>query len=322
MAGEKEEQIQNGPESAETEASGWDVDGGLTEGEQIEHPADEDGESTPIPVKKPEKAKEPTEEEGQEPEPVEGEEKEPSEEEEGQVDLESIQQESTALKAQVEHLTKLVNWQQEKLNAKSPQLQPDAREKDAKAKGTQAQEGDQNALETPPEAWEDTQSVVQFFDKRQDLRTRNTMKDAYTEYVQPEFERMNNAIHSLIDRVVKPQLTDYDGVMKDVYNELFVMDPTGQNIVGYRNEALLEYFKAQAIPILAMYDYGLSKKAPNKIAEGIKKGTKENLTKITKRPKAPTEIKGRKVSDSGADNLDWDTPKDQVEKHLEKHGLL
>ena len=322
MAGEKEEQIQNGPESAETEASGWDVDGGLSEGEQIETPADEDEEITPIPVKKPEKAKEPTEEEGQEPEPVEGEVKEPSEEEEGQVDLESIQQESTALKAQVEHLTKLVNWQQEKLNAKSPQLQPDARGKDAQAKGTQAQEGDQNALETPPEAWEDTQSVVQFFDKRQDLRTRTTMKDAYTEYVQPEFERMNNAIHSLIDRVVKPQLTDYDGVMKDVYNELFVMDPTGQNIVGYRNEALLEYFKAQAIPILAMYDYGLSKKAPNKIAEGIKKGTKETLTKITKRPKAPTEIKGRNVSDSGADNLDWDTPKDQVEKHLEKHGLL
>ena len=70
-----------------------------------------------------------------------------------------------------------------------------------------------------------------------------------------------------------------------------------------------------------MYDYGLSKKAPKAIAEGIKKGTQKAIAKITSKPKAPTEIKGRGQA-GPADELDWNTPKDQVEKVLAKKRLL
>jgi len=313
---------EGGGDAGAGEGGDWDVDGKLGEGDQIQDPVEGEGDAKPLPIKDPAKPTKTPEEEGHEPEPGEGEgEGEPSDEGEGKSlpDLETLQQQVVSQTAQIDHLTKIVNWQQTKLN-EPPKPQPEAQGKDAKAKGTQGPEGD--VFDTPPEAWEDTQSIVQFFDKRQDVRTQNTMKEAYTEYVQPAFDRMNNAIHELINRTVKPQLKDYDDVMKDVNNELFILDPTGQNIVGYRNPALLEYFRAQSVPILAMYDYGLSKRAPTKIAEGIKKGTKETLAKLTKKPKAPTDIKGGKTPASGAGELDWDTPRDQVENILEKKRLL
>ena len=305
----------------------WNIDGELPKGMEIQKPADEEGGEAPVvPIKK-----KPKEEGQQEPEP-EGEEGAAGEVE-GEVEGVSAEESPEIAKVREEYEGRLTDMEarlamndkalqfymaqlNDRLNAPAPapQQQPKGKE----AIGAQDEGGE---FEAPPEAWDSSQSVVEYFDRRNKSVMATSMRQGYENIVEPEFQRVNQAIHSLIERIIKPQTKDWDDVIKGVTNELFILDPAGQNIVGNRNPALLNYFRAQPIPILAMYDYGLSKKAPKAIAEGIKKGTQKAIAKITSKPKAPTEIKGRGQA-GPADELDWNTPKDQVEKVLAKKRLL
>ena len=309
-----------GGADAEKGGEGWDIDGKLPEGMEIETPAGEEGAEAPVvPI-----PKKPKKEEGQEPKPEGEEEAEEVEEEPGEEELPEIakvKQEYEGRLADVEArlamTDKALQFYMAQLNDKLnvPAAAPAPHKE---AIGALVPGGEDEA---PPEAWDSSQSVVEFFDRRSDRRISNTLQQAYKENVQPEFTRVNQAIHSLIERVVKPQSKDWDDVIKGVTNELFVLDQTGQNIVGYRNPALLNYFQAQPIPIIAMYDYGLSKRAPKTIADGIKKGTQKAISKITQKPKAPAEIRGKAKIDE-SDDLDWNAPKDKVEKVLAKKGLI
>jgi len=231
------------------------------------------------------------------------------------------------MRARLQSLEQMTNFWQSKYNEainasrqNQPQQQPGQRQSPP---GQQEAPGEIAELEPPPENWETTNDVVSYFDKRTQTRTQQVMEQAYNESVKPQFDRFNGAIGEIFDRFVKPQLEDFDDIVKGVNNNhLFVMDPTGQNAIAVKNQALLDYFLAQRIPQLAMYDWGLSQKAPQKIKEGTEKAKKELIGKIKKKPKTPTQIKSGGAVEAGDDELDWNTPSDKVEQILHKKRLI
>jgi len=290
-----------GVESPEADEGGeWNAEGDLEEGDQIKEPADQ---VKTLPVTEPKVKAEPQEEEQEESEPeVEaGAEEEEEEEEEPEVN-----QEVAAMRAELESLKQMNTFWQSKYNeVTSRQTQPPQ-------KAAQAQQATPEEFEEPPESWESTNDVVSFFDKRSNVKTQQAMEQGFKQYVQPMFEKFNTAMVEVINRTIKPSLKDYDSIIKDVNDKhIFVMDPTGEKAVAIRNQSLLDYFMAQPVPQLAMYDWGLSQKAPQKIKEG------------TQKPKGPKQIQNASQQpEQSGDELDWDTPDTQVEKILSKKRLI
>jgi len=147
------------------------------------------------------------------------------------------------------------------------------------------------------------------------------LQKGFQQMVVPALERINQAMNHVIEKTIKPNLKDWDEVMEDVHDELFILDKSGKQVINVKNQALLDYFRAQPVPVLAMYEHGLAKKAPQKIKEGVQKANKDTIQKIQKKPKAPTQVKsGHAQPDIG--DLDWDTPASQAEKILAKKKLL
>ena len=312
---------------------GWNADGSLPKDLEIKTPADS---VSAIPMKgESEEPEQPEPEEGQEPEPEEGaeeaqegKEQEP-EKEEPEEDSET-KRSLTELQGKFSQMEKMLQFYQNSYNQLATQMktggavQPPTGEQAAQGKPTPQGQAQTEQLDAPPPEWKTSEEVVQYFDKRNQAIVRKEIDQVVKQYVgqiDESFGRVNQAIHTFIDRSIKPQLKDFDDVIKDVNNELFVLDPTGQNIVGFRNQALLQYFKSQPIPILAMYDYGVSKKAPQKIKEAAQQATKKTVQKIAQKPKAPKQIKGGASSEE-AGELDWNTPRDKVEQILGKKRLI
>ena len=326
------------PGSASDGSGGeWSADGSLSEDLQIKTPAD----SAEAVI--PEEAEPETPEEGQEPEPEEpkGEEeegetpKEDAEEEEEPEEAETPDKKGSLAEVQgkLAQMEKMLQFYQKGYNDLLVQTKgaplPKQGEQVAKGKPTPQDQAQIDAeLQAPPPEWKTSEEVVQYFDKRNKSLIKREISQAVQQYVgeiDKSFNRVNQAIHSFIDRSLKPNLKDFDEIIKDVNNELFVLDPTGQNVVGYRNEALLQYFQTQPIPLLAMYDYGTSKQAPKKTKQAAKdaaaKATKSTIQKIANRPKAPTQVKGGAASEQVGE-LDWNTPRDKVEQVLAKKRLI
>jgi hypothetical protein len=92
-------------------------------------------------------------------------------------------------------------------------------------------------------------------------------------------------------------------------------------VFGVKNPALLSYIRAQKNPYLALYQHGLTIKAPNKIKAGVDKATKQALKAIGAKPTGPTRP-ASSANAAPAAELDWDTPPAQAEKVLHKRGLL
>lgn len=309
---------------------GWNADGSLPDDLQIKKPADS---ASAIPVKEEaeEEQPEPETEEGQEPKPEEAVEEQPEKEEPEEKPESSAKDSSlTEMQVKLTQMEKMLQFYQQGYNellqrtrgAQQP-APPPVGEHAATGKPTQPGQVQAN-LEPPPAEWKTTEDVVKYFDKRNQSMIRQEIDGVVKQYVgeiDKSFARVNQAIHSFIDRSVKPQLKDFDDVIKDVNNEVFVLDPTGQNVVDVRNRALLQYFQAQPIPILAMYDYGLSKRAPQKIKQAANEATKKTVQKIAQKPKAPKQVKGG-ASAEEVGELDWDTPRDRVEQILNKKRLI
>jgi hypothetical protein len=309
---------------------GWNSDGSLPDDLQIKTPADS-SEAVPMKGKGEQKKEEPQQEpeEGQEPEPAEGVgETEGEQEEPEEAEVSDTKRSLTEMEGRLSQTEKMLQFYQKGYNelmarAKGAPAQPPIGEQAAQGKPTPQGQPDAD-LQAPPPEWKTSEEVVQYFDKRNQSVIRREINQVVQQYVgeiDRSFSRVNQAIHSFVDRSVKPQLKDFDEVVKNVNNELFILDPTGQNVVDVRNRALLQYFQSQPIPILAMYDYGVSRQAPQKIKNAASEATKKTVQKIANRPKAPKQIKGGASSEQVGE-LDWDTPKDKVEQILGKKRLI
>jgi len=158
--------------------------------------------------------------------------------------------------------------------------------------------------------WDNQQEMAQYFDHH-----ARQMVDNH-----PYFERTHEVITALQDMVIRNMHPDFDEVTKPVYEELFVLDPQG-NVLAEKNKAMIEFFRAQPLPQLAMYQHGIAKKAPQKIKEGVKKQTKATLAKLEAKPKAPTEPK-KTTAGGDEPELDWDMDKGAAEQVLHKRGLI
>ena len=324
MAGEQEGSEGRG--SAEGAGDDWSVTGDLPAGEQIQQPGDQEPAS-PVPIKK---AAKPKPEEGQEPEP-EGEaepegtpegEEEPEGEPEGEPE---VAPEVAQLQAQLANMQRMADFFQTKYNEMVQMNQGQQPSPQTPEQQGQPGQPTPQGLMDPPAQWESTKQVVDFFDKRTDVRTQQKMGEmlqkGFQQMVVPALERINQAMNHVIEKTIKPNLKDWDEVMEDVHDELFILDKSGKQVINVKNQALLDYFRAQPVPVLAMYEHGLAKKAPQKIKEGVQKANKDTIQKIQKKPKAPTQVKsGHAQPDIG--DLDWDTPASQAEKILAKKKLL
>lgn len=317
---------------------GWSADGSLPEDLQIKTPADSveatteqetpEEEQESEPEEKAEEAEGEEEEEGAPAPAKKGVKAEEAEEPEEAEDSDT-QRSLAEVQGKLSQMEKMLQFYQQGYNDllnQSKGAQP-PQEGEQAAKGKPAPQGQAEIdaeLQAPPPEWKTSEDVVQYFDKRNQSLIKREIGNAVKQYVgeiDKSFQRVNQAIHTFIDRSIKPQVKDFDDVIKDVNNELFVLDPTGQNIVGYRNQALLQYFQSQPIPILAMYDYGVSKRAPQTIKKAAQEATKKTVQKLTKRPKATTQIRGGASSEQIGE-LDWDTPKEKVEQLLHKKRLI
>ena len=291
---------------------GWNVDGDL--------PDDKSLESQPIPVKEPEKEEvletkpdvEPKgekEEEGQEKEETQEVEKEQT------VTIEDLQAQIKQQTGEMENMKSLLKYYE------SLQVDPNPQKEQAKPPVKEQGQPLQGDFEQPPESWESTNQVVEYFDKRNQTQFNQVLQSQ----VRPVMEKFDGAFNVMVDRFIKPQCEGWEEILTDVSDELFVFDSKKEKVVDIKNQSLLKYFQSQPIPQLAMYDYGLNKKAPTKIKDGIEKGVREGkkslLTKLSQKPKAPQKLSSEQHSDNAGD-LDWNEPTEAVENKLHKAGLI
>lgn len=322
MAGEQGSTEGRG--SAEAGGGDWSVTGDLPAGEQIQQPADE---ASPVPIKK---AAQPKPEEGQEPEPegevAEGEQAEGEGEQEGAEEQEpEVSPEIAQMEARLANMEKMAQFFQTKYNELLQMTQGQQPSPQTPQEGQQQGQPQPQGLIDPPAQWESTKQIVDYFDKRVDTRTQQQMgkmlQQGFQQMVVPALQKINEAMNAVIERTIKPNMPDWDDVMSSVHEDLFVLDKTGKQVISVKNQGLLDYFRAQPVPILAMYEHGLAKKAPQKIKEGVQKANKNTIQQIQKKPKPPTQIKGGRA-EPGIGDLGWDTKPKDAEKILAKKGLL
>jgi len=91
--------------------------------------------------------------------------------------------------------------------------------------------------------------------------------------------------------------------------------------LAIKNPALLQYFQKSSMPKMAMYQYGLSKRAPQKIKEAVTKATTDLVNNIQNKPKVTMPKSPGSGDQTLASKLDWDTPKEKVDELLSKQGL-
>lgn len=175
-----------------------------------------------------------------------------------------------------------------------------------------------------PGEWDSQEQMGQWFEHtattKAEQKAGEVLQNAYQQTFMPLISQITNAISDIQQNLARSGKDDFDDIIADVNKELFQIGPDGK-VYGILDQARLNYFKAQPNPFEAMYKYGLTKKAPQKIKEGIQNQTKKNIQAIARRPATPTQIMG---GDSPGDtpDLDWDTPPDQAEQILHKKGSI
>ena len=181
-----------------------------------------------------------------------------------------------------------------------------------------------------PGEWEDQTEMAAYFDhavsaKAQPL-VRQELAQAYQQAIAPQIQSINKWVGALEEMVVKAQHPDFDDVVGSVMSEMFVTDhegkiwndPAGNPKV--KNQALLNYIRQSPMPRMALYNYGVSKRAPQKIADTVTSTTEQLLKAINTRPKGPT-VPRQAGGGAKPVELDWDTPKDQVDQYFKEHGI-
>jgi hypothetical protein len=149
---------------------------------------------------------------------------------------------------------------------------------------------------------------------------QSQLQQGYQQMVLPVLQKVTTALQGLQLNSAKAGKEDWDDVYGGTMGEIFTMGPDGK-VLGVKNPALLNYFQSQGNPFESMYQYGLTKKTPEKIKQQVQDQTKKTVEKLSKRPKGPTQPKsGETPKDTPA--LDWDTPAPEAEKILDKKGLI
>lgn len=232
-------------------------------------------------------------------------------------ELTKLQTDMATIKSQLENAQKIAEFYQAQYNNLIGKKEP---KEEVKDKGKVSAED----LLNPPDEWGSTKEVVDFFDNRNNSIVEKAFNQRYQEAILPMFQRADQAISALINYAIKPNKPDWDDIIKEVNNELFITDPTGQHIISEKNPGLLQYFRNQPLPILAMYEYGKNKKAsvenPKIIKNAIQKGTTDTLKKITQKKKGAINI--RSGQEEALPELTFDTPRADAEKILGKRGII
>jgi len=246
--------------------------------------------------------------------PAEAKKPEEEESDEGKDDLESqlteLKLTHQNLQAQLEFFQKAYNEMVEKQAG----AQEGQEEQQAKAKLPPLDDVPEGILK--PGDWEDQDQMARYFDHRANIVTSHAINQA----LQPMQERIGEVMGALQEAVIKQIYPDYDEVAKDVWDDIFILDNDGK-VQGVKNQGLLEFIRKQPFSQMAVYKYGTQKRAPQKIKEGIQNQTRKTLEKVGKKPKGPTQpAAGAESTESPS--LDWNTPKEQAEKILDKDGLL
>ena len=202
----------------------------------------------------------------------------------------------------------------------------------AQTPGAQAQPGGFK-LELPPNIkgpgkWETQEDEAAYLDHMAgDIVTRHVpqvamqaTRQVFEQVVTPIIEQITSTMQDLQESYVRNANPDYDDVIKAANEAIFTLGPDGK-VFGVKNPALLSYIKSQKNPYLALYNHGLTIKAPNKIKAGVDKATKQALRAIGAKPSGPTRPASSNQMTQEAE-LDWNTPPRQAEKVLHKRGLL
>jgi hypothetical protein len=145
-------------------------------------------------------------------------------------------------------------------------------------------------------------------------------RQVFEQIVQPMIENFTSQIQDMQESFARQANPDYDDVIKAANEAIFTLGPDGK-VFGVKNPALLSYIRAQRNPYLALYQHGLTIKAPNKIKAGVDKATKQALRAIGAKPSGP-QRPASSSSQVPQEDLDWETPPKQAEKVLAKRGLL
>jgi len=146
------------------------------------------------------------------------------------------------------------------------------------------------------------------------------LEQGYQQTVLPVLQKITTALQGLQLHSAKAGKDDWDDVYGETMNEIFTMGPDGK-VLGVKNQALLTYFQSQGNPFESMYEYGLTKKTPEKIKKQVQDQTKKTVEKLSNRPKGPKQPKAGETPKDSPD-LDWDTPSSEAEKILDKRGLI
>jgi len=330
--GSAEDQVA-GDETQDESQDVWNVEGNLPDDMKP------DKKAVPTPKQKqPGEEPPPAKEEGEEEEePAEEvEEEEPSSEEAQPTEREmELERQVAELTGQMGQFQQMLEYYQGLVNQGVPQQgqqqQPGQPQPQTPVPGQQ-QPGTETQMQKPPEGiltpgqWDSTdwakaqEDMGKYFDWHTKSTVQENLQNAYQQAIQPVFQAIGNQLSAIREMVVKAQHKDYDDVIKAVHDELFYLDPNGRPLAE-KNPALIKYFQQAPFPELAMYQWGLSKKAPDKIKEAARKGSKETAKKIAAKPKGPTRPKASAPPGEGP-ALDWDSDEQTVEAELDKAHLI
>lgn len=158
---------------------------------------------------------------------------------------------------------------------------------------------------------------------------RQELEQVYKTTIAPQMQAMNKWMGAIEEMVVRAQHADFDEVTQAVMAELFVTDHEGkiwndpQGNPKVKNQALLNWFRQSPSPRMALYNYGVSKRAPEKIADTVKTTTENLLKEIDRKPKGPTMPRQATPGASSIDDVPaQDAPKEVVDAWLKRKNLL
>lgn len=176
-----------------------------------------------------------------------------------------------------------------------------------------------------PENWETQTDQARYYEHQANKITNKVVNEnlsnAWKNTVAPAMKQMAERITGLQLQLAKMQYPDYDDVVKEAWRDAWVLDETGTRQVGIRNKALHDYLINHPNSYEAAYKYGLSKRAPQKIKQGIQKNTQKIVQNLQTKPKGPTQFGGAGAKSVSA-KLDWNTPPALRDKILAEQGVI
>ena len=185
-----------------------------------------------------------------------------------------------------------------------------------------------------PGEWESQDEMAAYHEHVASTRAQSTAEKIVNEQlgnarkaVDQQFQTLSKYAGAIEDMVVRSMHPDFDDVVKPVMAELFVTDHEGKvwtdqaGVPKVKNPALLKWIQQSPMPRKALYDFALSKRAPEKITEAVQNNTRQILQQLDTRPKGPTQPR-QSGGQPPSGGLDWNTPTEEADKILQSRGIL